>query len=77
MDDQHTAATCRWAAATLHMPAPVWLESWDRPWTCLRGPSLRPLPTTEVCASCSRWESNGLHHKPVAPHPKELARRGS
>jgi hypothetical protein len=59
----HRAATCRWATATLHMPAPLWLESWDRPWTCLCGAAPRALPTTDVCASCPRWQSNGLRKR--------------
>ncbi len=59
MNVKRSAATCRWATATLHMPAPIWLQSWDRPWTCLRGPGIRPLATTDACASCPRWEPNG------------------
>ena len=77
MKVNHTAASCRWAVATLHMPAPVWLEAQDRPWTCLREPGPRPLLTTEACASCSRWESNGLRRRSFAADADEPPGRDS
>jgi len=63
MNINHMAATCRWAATTLDMSAPMWLEAWDRPWTCLSGASPRPLLTTEGCSSCPRWEPHDHHRR--------------
>ncbi len=54
--EQH-AATCRWALPTLFLAAPWWLESENRPWTCLRDLTPRVLTSTDVCAVCPRWES--------------------
>ncbi len=53
--EQH-AATCRWALPTLFLAAPWWLESENRPWTCLRDLTPRVLASTDVCAACPRWE---------------------
>lgn len=50
------AATCRWAVATLFLPAPIWFESENAPWTCQRDSAPRVLSTTDVCAICHRWQ---------------------
>ena len=49
------AANCKWARPTLQEPTPVWLAAEDRPWTCERDGTLRPLESTEACADCPHW----------------------
>jgi hypothetical protein len=57
MEITRSATTCRWATPTLSLAAPFWLDAWDRPWACTRDTAPRALDTTDVCASCPRWES--------------------
>lgn len=57
MEIKHNATNCRWATPTLFLPVPLWLDAWDCPWACTRDTTPRILDTTDVCASCSRWES--------------------
>lgn len=57
MRETHCAASCRWAQPTLFLESRLWLESWDRPWTCMRDGTPRTLESTEPCATCSRWEA--------------------
>ncbi len=47
---------CRWAQPTLFLPLPYWLESWNRPWTCERDATPRPLDSGEECSNCPRFE---------------------
>jgi hypothetical protein len=49
------AANCKWARPTLQEPTPVWLAAEDRPWTCERDGTPRPLESTEACADCPHW----------------------
>jgi hypothetical protein len=56
MNSTHTAQNCRWAAPTLFLPLPDWLDAWDRPWSCRRDGPSRQLETTECCVTCPRWE---------------------
>jgi hypothetical protein len=56
VDAKRTAANCKWARPTMSMPAPIWLEAWDSPWTCVRDERPRPLPDTEICSDCPRWQ---------------------
>jgi hypothetical protein len=48
--------TCRWAAPTLFLKWPYWLDAWSWPWTCTREGQLRLLSSTEQCATCSSWD---------------------
>jgi hypothetical protein len=50
------AANCQWARQTLEQPHPIWLSAADRPWTCERGGTLRPLESTEPCEDCPHWD---------------------
>ncbi len=70
-----SAATCRWAAATLHLSAPLWLDACDRPWTCRCDSEPRPLLTTDACASCPRWEPHAARQQPVGITDLAEARR--
>jgi hypothetical protein len=53
---QRSASNCRWATSTLFLPAPLWCEAETSPWACLRDPTPRVLATTDLCATCPRWE---------------------
>ena len=53
---KRSAPTCRWAVPTLFLRTPFWFEAENAPWACMREPALRVLNTTDLCASCSRWE---------------------
>jgi hypothetical protein len=53
---RQSAATCRWAVATVSLPSPTWLDAEASPWTCVRDATARVLVTTEQCADCGRWE---------------------
>jgi len=75
MEITHRAATCRWAAATLYLSAPLWLDACDRPWTCLCDFDPRPLLTTDACASCRRWEPHAGRRQPVGITDLAEARR--
>jgi hypothetical protein len=66
------SSNCRWATATVFLPPPFWFEAESCPWTCLRGPAPHVLSTTDLCATCLRWEprasallSETPDHKPV------------
>jgi hypothetical protein len=50
------AANCRWATPTLLLPEPLWLSSWECPWSCVRDAEVRVLRETEECVDCPRWE---------------------
>jgi hypothetical protein len=56
MQIKQSASNCRWATPTLFVAAPIWYAAEDFPWTCLRGDTPRPLPSTEACATCPQWE---------------------
>lgn len=56
----HGASTCRWAQPTIFLAHPIWLDACDKPWTCLHDDVPRPLDSTDVCATCSRWESRAV-----------------
>ena len=47
---------CRWAVPTLFLGHPLWVESEDAPWSCVRDNAPAPLKTTEVCFGCRRFE---------------------
>lgn len=53
--------SCRWACMTVRLPYPLWLESEDKPWSCLRDPGPNPLESTDVCRGCPRWQPDRLH----------------
>ncbi len=55
MTQKQTASTCKWARPTMSMPRPIWLEAWDRPWTCVREGAPHTLETTEPCDDCPNW----------------------
>jgi len=57
MESKRCAASCRWAVPTLFQPDPMWLESWNRPWTCVREALPHALETTDTCVMCRRWET--------------------
>jgi hypothetical protein len=75
MEITHSAATCRWAAATLYLSPPLWLDACDRPWTCLCDSDPRPLLTTDACASCRRWKPHAALRQPVGITDLAEARR--
>ena len=50
------ASNCRWATSTLFLEAPFWFEAEADPWTCVCQEPPRLLRTTELCATCRRWE---------------------
>jgi hypothetical protein len=54
--DRHQAANCRWAAPTLMLPAPLWFDAENSPWSCVRDAAPRALITTDACEACPRWE---------------------
>jgi len=54
--DRHIAANCRWATATLMLPAPLWFDAEDSPWSCVRDGAPRTLISTDACEMCPRWE---------------------
>lgn len=68
MADESRVETCRWARPTLRMPYPLWLESEDKPWTCLRDKTPRPLEDTSECIGCPRWEPRRVHLSELGPH---------
>ena len=61
MDDESRVESCRWAKPTLQLPYPVWLNSEDTPWSCLRDREPRLLEDTAICLGCPRWESRRVH----------------
>ena len=69
MERKHLAANCRWATPTLLLEAPWWLDAWDFPWTCVRDPVPHPLPTTDICILCSRWEPHHAQQATTLPEP--------
>lgn len=54
---RQSAATCRWAVATVSLPAPTWLEAESSPWTCTRDKEPTVLETTDRCVDCPRWQA--------------------
>jgi hypothetical protein len=40
----------------LFFPAPFWFDAEVCPWSCLRDAAPRVLATTDLCATCPRWE---------------------
>ena len=60
MDQRPSVENCRWARLTLRLPYPLWLESEDKPWSCLRNNEPRPLDDTAICHDCPRWEPRHL-----------------
>jgi hypothetical protein len=70
MKSNRSATTCRWAVPTLFQPAPIWMESWGRPWTCVRDAQAQPLDTTEVCADCPRWDARDDAESAGGPTPR-------
>lgn len=63
MGESSSVENCRWSRLTIQLPYPVWLESEDKPWSCLRDKEPRPLEDTDICHGCPRWEPRRL---PVA-----------
>lgn len=57
------ACNCLWAAPTLFLSAPYWFDSESCPWACLRDADPHVLITTDPCASCPRWERDGICHR--------------
>ena len=54
--NQRRAANCRWATPTLMLPAPLWFDAENSPWSCVRDAAPRVLFSTDACEICSRWE---------------------
>jgi hypothetical protein len=52
---RHQGSTCRWVTPTLFLQSPMWCESANAPWTCLRGAQVRVLDTTDRCTTCVHW----------------------
>jgi hypothetical protein len=46
---------CRWAEPVLVAPAPLWLDTLCRSWTCLRDGGPQRLDACN-CQECPRWE---------------------
>lgn len=69
MERRHTATSCRWAVSTLYLDSPLWLQSWNCPWSCLRDTEPRLLETTDECRTCSRWQplEPGAKREPLRP----------
>ena len=55
MQSLHGVNTCRWAAPTLSLRHPLWLDAEDRPWSCLRSGEAQPMASTDVCRTCPAW----------------------
>lgn len=60
MNERPSVESCRWARLTVRLPYPLWMESEDKPWSCLRDQEPRPLDDTAVCRGCPRWEPRHL-----------------
>jgi len=58
-----TAHSCRWAAPTLFMAFPHWLESEDWPWSCLNPREPHRLESTDACRTCPEWEPRPVEHR--------------
>jgi hypothetical protein len=56
MRNEQGAANCRWAVPTLFLNSPAWIDSVDRPWTCMRDETPHELELTDSCRNCVRWE---------------------
>jgi hypothetical protein len=67
MDETQHAANCRWATPTLFVAAPFWLAAEEFPWSCVRDAAPRLLATTDVCATCARWDEATLLSPQAAP----------
>lgn len=60
----HTAIDCRWGEPTafvLHDP----YETWQHPWSCVRGDEPRLIRTFDDCLSCVRWEPRVVTETPT------------
>jgi hypothetical protein len=55
---KHHAANCKWARPTLQEPNPIWLAAEERPWSCERDGTPRPLESTEPCEDCPEWTAS-------------------
>lgn len=73
METPQRTSLCRWAAPTLFLPWPVWLDAWSCPWSCVVDETPRPLISTEVCRTCPRWEARP--HEPGGFDADAVARR--
>ena len=69
MDIPHFARTCRWAAPTLFLQWPYWLDAWSWPWSCTKDGRLRLLSTDAGCRTCTGWDER----EPGAPIPRFTA----
>lgn len=61
MGEPSGVESCKWARMTVRLPYPLWLESEDRPWACMRDKEPRLLEDTDVCHGCPRWEPKRMH----------------
>src|SRR5947208_373688 len=48
--------TCRWAAPTMRLGWPFWLDSLSWPWSCALKGRLRLLSGGDYCRNCSSWQ---------------------
>lgn len=62
-----SASNCRWAVQTMWLDAPLWLDAWMYPWSCVRDSDARPLESTDECRSCPRWQPHGATATPAQP----------
>jgi hypothetical protein len=67
---KRNASNCRWATPTLFLSAPLWFDAEKCPWACLRDAVPGVLSTTDLCASCSRWEARTSAVLPRIPNHK-------
>lgn len=66
--NERSVVSCRWARQTLSLPYPLWLDSEEYPWSCVRRGSPRLLDDTEICRDCPGWEP-----RPVAARAEKDA----
>jgi hypothetical protein len=56
MNTLHRPSTCRFSLPTLFSPWPLWLDAWNKPWSCARDGKCTLLSNSEPCRTCQRWE---------------------
>jgi hypothetical protein len=64
-DKPQFARTCRYAAPTLFLQWPYWLDAWSWPWSCTKGGRLRLMQTAAGCKHCPRWELREAGAEPL------------
>ncbi len=67
MTEKQGAANCRWAAPTLLLNTPDWVDADNRPWSCMRDETPHQLESTQPCSTCVRWEQPAAPSKDQEP----------